>query len=361
MTSLNLFDYATKELSQDAVICWLIAWAGAETNGDPVREELRLCGRTFVEALFSKWDGYKVELGDSVRTEVLRQERNVDILARANGEHVLLIEDKTGTGAHNNQLERYLTMVVEGNTGFGSVDLGNLYPIYCKTGNHSLWERQFAERRSYKIFDRSDFLSVLETYTGTNQILTEFRQYLREWQEETNSYRKWTKDSGKGTDRATQRGWEGLYRNIEETYLSNSGDDCWPLTSQVGGYNGLSIELAETSRDSRFAIWVEKDRISIRLYGSLTPGTYSKAGMDLHKWHWADAFESDDGPLRKPSQMKSTKTKPMCVAEWRSWLEFGEDGRLDVEATVRNLAVAREILLAKIRRGRGEDRMDSDA
>ena len=42
----NLFDYATKELSQDAVICWLVACA-AEATGD-----LQKCGLEFVHALF---------------------------------------------------------------------------------------------------------------------------------------------------------------------------------------------------------------------------------------------------------------------------------------------------------------------
>ena len=31
----NLFDFATKELSQDAVICWLIAWADADATEGP--------------------------------------------------------------------------------------------------------------------------------------------------------------------------------------------------------------------------------------------------------------------------------------------------------------------------------------
>ena len=354
MTSINLFDFATKELSQDAVICWLITWAGAETNGDPVRGELRLCGRAFVEALFSQWedDGYRVELGDSVRTYVQRQELNIDVLALVDDRHVLLIEDKTGTAAHDNQLERYWTNVVEGKTGFGSVDVENLYPIYFKTGNHSLKERLIAENQEFKVFDRCDFLRVLETYGGTNEILIDFRQYLREWQEETAGYRRWTGDCAAATDRATQRGWEGLYRHIEETYLINSGEDWGPLTSRVGGFNGLFMEIAETSRDSRFAIWVEKNRISFRLYGALTPGKRSKTGMDRHKRYWADAFENGDGPFRKPSRLNSTSTKPMCVAEWHCWLEFGEDGRLDVKATVENLAVAREILLTTIRRDR---------
>ena len=45
----NLFDYATKELSQDAVICWLIDWAGRETSGEPEDEKLRQCGLAFVK------------------------------------------------------------------------------------------------------------------------------------------------------------------------------------------------------------------------------------------------------------------------------------------------------------------------
>ena len=42
----NLFDYATSELSQDAVICWLVACA-AEATGD-----LQKCGLEFVRTLF---------------------------------------------------------------------------------------------------------------------------------------------------------------------------------------------------------------------------------------------------------------------------------------------------------------------
>ena len=62
MTPPNIFDYATKELSQDAVICWLIAWAGADSNGSPEKEELRQCGLAFVKAL-SRSGGTGVRFG----------------------------------------------------------------------------------------------------------------------------------------------------------------------------------------------------------------------------------------------------------------------------------------------------------
>ena len=47
----NLFYYAYKELSQDAIICWLIKWAYYDGPG---YEQLRECGKKFLEALFAK-------------------------------------------------------------------------------------------------------------------------------------------------------------------------------------------------------------------------------------------------------------------------------------------------------------------
>ena len=51
-----------------------------------------------------------VELTDSIRTKVLRQEHKIDVLACVN-DHVLLIEDKTNTYAHHGQLTRYWNLV----------------------------------------------------------------------------------------------------------------------------------------------------------------------------------------------------------------------------------------------------------
>ncbi len=46
----NIFKFATKELSQDALICWLVACA-KESEG-----ELRECGLAFVQSLFDSGD-----------------------------------------------------------------------------------------------------------------------------------------------------------------------------------------------------------------------------------------------------------------------------------------------------------------
>ena len=50
----NLFKYGRKELSQDAMICWLLAWAN-ECYAEPYPDHHK-AGQSFVKALFRKHD-----------------------------------------------------------------------------------------------------------------------------------------------------------------------------------------------------------------------------------------------------------------------------------------------------------------
>ena len=149
-------------------------------------------------------------------------------------------------------------------------------------------------------------------------------------------------------------GWEGLYAWIEKKYLDDRPDD-WDdwggLTSRNGGYWGVWMEPCKTSRNSRFAIWIEQDRISFRLYGAKTK--ISVTGMERERRYWADALvERGEGRFVKPRRLNATKTKPMCVSEWRGWIEFrNTDGRLDFEGSIKNIDRAKQILLNTISNG----------
>ena len=213
----NIFHYATKELSQDAVICWLLAWADTEGARDSGDEQLHQLGRRFLAALFDKWRDWPVELGDEVSVEVCQQVKSIDVLVRVNGRYVLLIEDKTGTGVHDGQLERYWDAVTGGETVFGEVHPDDLYPIYFKTGNQALSTADDISRRhEYAVFERADFLAVLDVYTGDHPIVLDYRAYLQDLEDRTNSFVHWTPDS----PRDDLLAWEGLYRKIEEGLAS---------------------------------------------------------------------------------------------------------------------------------------------
>ena len=99
----NLFSIATKELSQDAFITWLLQWA----NDNFIQENFELCnaGKEFVKKLLSF--KYKIEKKDIKKVNAGRQWANIDIWAEINDEYVIIIEDKVNTSEHDNQLERY--------------------------------------------------------------------------------------------------------------------------------------------------------------------------------------------------------------------------------------------------------------
>ena len=100
----NIFKYATKELSQDAVICWLVACAKEATG------QLRKCGEEFVKELMRCGDNSIINATNDqleqhagvyevieILEEPKPQYRYIDVYFQAsvNGEVVsFIIEDK---------------------------------------------------------------------------------------------------------------------------------------------------------------------------------------------------------------------------------------------------------------------------
>ncbi len=213
----NIFEYATKELSQDAMICWLIKWSGVRADTDDERA-LKSLGQEFLSAMLSK---HKMSLSGEIGTvEIHQQDQGIDVLARVKGkeEHVLLIEDKTGTKDHGGQLERYYKAVLSGETKLGKVS--SCRPIYLKTGNHSLHHAGdieskpgFGDQAGYKVFDRKDFLCVLTSYKGGHPLVIQFRSWLQKLEDEFNAWCNWKPEEGKNW---SWESWEGFYRALEE-------------------------------------------------------------------------------------------------------------------------------------------------
>ena len=353
----NIFNYATKELSQDAVVCWLIDWAGRQDVQDAEDEALRDCGHRFVKALL---DEHRASLkGDIEKTEIRQQDHSIDVLARINGPQgqVLLIEDKTDTGEHGDQLKRYYKAVVEGKTGLGEVHEENLFPIFLKTGHQSLAEEKRIEEsvetgRSYKVFNRKEFLEkVLNDYEGSNPILTDFRAHLQEWEDDTNSFKDWKK---KERPKWSWNAWQGFFRHLEKQELADCG---WHYVhNQQGGFLGL---------------WWSGEKIGeevVFLHLEVVPGkpdeqklcfkvrvdNKENRSVARNKWHkWCMAAVAEVAGIEATKPKRFGAGRHMTVAQWGkeeketgTWLAFNSDGRLDEEATVANLKKA-EAVLAK--------------
>ncbi len=105
----NLFDFATKELSQDAFICWLVNNYDNDNN-----IELKRLAYDFINFISKK--NYKI--GDIKYLNTLQQANNMDVIIdiwetekdfkdKYSSDYVIVIEDKTTSSAHKNQLINY--------------------------------------------------------------------------------------------------------------------------------------------------------------------------------------------------------------------------------------------------------------
>ena len=73
---------------------------------------------------------------------------------------------------------RYREAELSGDRNLGTVQSDDLYPIYFTMKTRSLGaERQIEAKTGYKVFTRRDFLEVLRTYPGDNDIVLDYRDY----------------------------------------------------------------------------------------------------------------------------------------------------------------------------------------
>ena len=104
MTRPNIFKYATKELSQDAMICWFLECLNSED------QEYETIGFEFIKFIFKN-------IYDNIETAELfkktppkAQYEKIDVYAEIviNGTlHPVIFEDKTNTYLHDDQMYKY--------------------------------------------------------------------------------------------------------------------------------------------------------------------------------------------------------------------------------------------------------------
>jgi hypothetical protein len=217
MSTPNLFSYATSELSQDAFLAWLLAWADpAHAEADA---ELHRLGQSLAAALC---DAAGVAPPEHIeRVTVRRQFKSIDILAEINDTHVIAIEDKVDTAQHSDQLDRYAQTLVD---VFPDRQIAR---VYLKVGDQSCYLD--VTDRGWCTFGRGDLLRVLETGIDQtdNAILHDFVDHLRGIEREVQSYRilpppRWGRTS-KDDSKSIRRTWSGFFMALREELGEGQG------------------------------------------------------------------------------------------------------------------------------------------
>ncbi len=173
----NLFNYATGELSQDAMLCWMFDWANTDHS------VMRPFAMSILKFIFMKHQYKFDDVNDVIKIEIKKQHKNIDVLILVHFPGRILpiiIEDKTNSLNHSNQLQTYMDAIQEECETNKSMEspLG----VYYKTGYLYSKERNEANENGYIVMGKPEIASLIEPYSGRFQcdILEDYYQYIVE-------------------------------------------------------------------------------------------------------------------------------------------------------------------------------------
>ncbi len=320
----NLFQYGTKELTQDAVLTWFLQWADpTHAQSDP---KLHECAQAVTRCLLGKPEDFVIH---SVKT--WQQWQNIDIVAEVNGNIALAIEDKTISAEHSDQLERYRSSMLG--------EYSNRPEFVCdfayvKTGNESLKSLEAIKSRGWRVVDRLALLKILKAHPTDNNIAQDFTDYLQSLEDSTSCFNK-------RTDWPTD-GWavEGFCLELQRR-LGTDWDWGW-VSNPAGGFcacwnsgwslNDLQVYLQFElggAVEPKLTVRVAGDNITTELLYDLFSQMQSwAAGMGL--------------VLEKPARFRPGGTSALAVVT-NIWGESGWQ-KLDWEQLMENLQLVQKFV-----------------
>lgn len=161
----NIFEFATKELSQDAVFCYILDCFHAPKK--------KWIAERFLQLL-------DIENADDIqRLEIRRQEDDIDVKAVVNfrsgaGKYIIL-EDKVYSSLHSDQLVRYKN-ATQKREGCAEADI---IGIFFKLGEPEIWEKRACERAGFRVLDHEALLSLVEQVKD-DPVLEDFAVFFRQ-------------------------------------------------------------------------------------------------------------------------------------------------------------------------------------
>lgn len=220
LKTTNLFKYATKELSQDAFICWLLSHATEDGwNEEP---KLRECAIDFMNHILS---AKNITWQENDRIEAIeRQHKKIDVLLKFR-KYYIIIEDKTFTKTHDDQINRYKQILIK-----EEIDENNIICVFYK-----IEEQPKPEDNVDYEFTREILLEIYRKYknTITNPIFNDYLDYLEFIDKETKAY------TYRPIDEWTRSTYIGLFSDLKATYLKDRSFGWDYVSNKSGGFMGL--------------------------------------------------------------------------------------------------------------------------
>jgi hypothetical protein len=310
METPNLFDFATSELSQDAFLCWLISWS--QVTHRSLDKALHDAAVDFISMVFNV-HGYPVPTIEKI--DITRQFQALDILAIVNGTFAILIEDKTYTKNHSDQLNRYRQAV--GNAFPDKVQL----PIYYKIADQS--DYRSIDEAGYFPFTREMILQVLQRGRRngvSHPIFLDYLFHLEKLDSKINAYKTKPVSEWDGFT------WQGFYMELQKHFKGNWGY----VSNPRGGFWGF---WWNPQSDRNYYLQLEQQLLCVKIEA----GDVKELREFRTKEMEIVLLESEKHGLclQKPTRMGTGKT--MTIAQRLDYIQTNENGLVDLGKTIEEL------------------------
>lgn len=323
----NLFKFATKELSQDAFICWALAWADTSFSGS--HPLLHRMGREFLGAMFSK---HGLSLSKSVSVDIRQQMGGLDILVLVDDIYAVLIEDKINSNEHGNQLQNYLesTRIAHPNR--------KLLPIFAKTGDQSIYLKVIAS--GYQPFLRNDFLAALGKSDGVvhDAIFRDFLSTLKERDQRCNAYQQKPFHDWQANGDA----WSGLYEHLQKLRADDSF--AWKyVPNGSGGFMGAWWHFRDWG-GSEVYLQIEEGLLCFKICPPL--GVAKERANWRNAWHkhLLASSQTVELGLKRPDRFGNGECMTAAIIPRERWMKLNDAGYLEIDAMLDVLKKAEALI-----------------
>ena len=255
------------ERNQDIFLSWLL-WYGKEEYAEGKFSILHSIACNLIQVMI----GETIEVNT---VKIWRQKKNIDLLAIVNNQYAIIIEDKTETSTHDDQLFRYTESVLSDNQKKGKIY--NIRCVYYKSGNESLSNLQNMERTyngkiyekykntdthiaPLKILTRSDMLKILTSTVCGNDTLNDYIAYLHEIERLSNLYKE------RKVTQWGSRAWEGFCMEIDNKLAELCPK--WDHQKYNGGIELSLKSIAIRNTNVKFFLQIKGDKKDEKLQGT---------------------------------------------------------------------------------------------
>lgn len=306
----NIFSFATSELSQDTMLCWLLQLAAPEETLHPLHE----VGTRFVNFLYTCCD--KKLPGEIQRCQVIKQDGHIDVQCQINSQDVILIEDKVGTKQHSDQLRRYQEQLQHSGL--------TILPVYIQTGDQCDYSEVI--NNGYSVVCRKDLLAFFASCNDLrakyhSDLLEDYVSFLSEIEADVQSYKKLPISQWKWNS------WKGFYSELKKQ-LAEGGWDY--VSNPSGGFLGFWWHWSSIDECEHY-LQLEQERLCFKICTDI------KERQSEFKYKYHDLFvsrsQNSDIRLIKPSRLRSGSYMTVAIldAEYRI---CNENGIIDMGKTV---------------------------